>query len=102
MTGNRASLVWTEEASEARRLLALTEGPFTIELGRRFGTHLGEVSPIGPRWSYPLRLYLARSYVKYRFALVGDASHTIHPLVRQRLNLGLKNVAPLTETLLAA
>src|SRR5439155_17387444 len=37
MTGNRASLVWTEEAAQARRLLALPEGPFTTELGRRFG-----------------------------------------------------------------
>ena len=38
-------------------------------LGRRFGAHLGEVKPIRPRWSYPLRLHLARSYVKDRFAL---------------------------------
>lgn len=102
MTGNRAALVWTEEASKARRLLALSEGPFTTELGRRFGTHLGEVKPIGPCWSYPLRLHLARSYVKDRFALIGDAAHTIHPLAGQGLNLGLKDVAALTETLLDA
>ena len=102
MTGNRASLVWTEEASQARRLLALPEAPFAAEIGRRFGTHLGEVAPIGPRWSYPLRLHLARSYVKDRFALVGDAAHTIHPLAGQGLNLGLKDVAALTETLLDA
>ena len=102
MTGNRASLVWTEEASQARRLLALPEAPFAAEIRRRFGTHLGEVAPIGPRWSYPLRLHLARSYVKDRFALVGDAAHTIHPLAGQGLNLGLKDVAALTETLLDA
>ena len=102
MTGNRASLVWTEEAAHARRLLALPEAPFTTEIVRRFGTHLGEVAPIGPRWSYPLRLHLARSYVKDRFALVGDAAHTIHPLAGQGLNLGLKDVAALTETLLDA
>ena len=102
MTGNRASLVWTEEASQARRLLALPEAPFAAEIGRRFGMHLGEVAPIGPRWAYPLRLHLARSYVKDRFALVGDAAHTIHPLAGQGLNLGLKDVAALTETLLDA
>jgi 2-octaprenyl-6-methoxyphenol hydroxylase len=102
MTGNRASLVWTEEASQARRLLALAEEPFAAELVRRFGTHLGDVKPIGPRWSYPLRLHLARSYVKDRFALVGDAAHTIHPLAGQGLNLGLKDVAALAETLLDA
>ena len=32
MTGNRASLVWTEETTEARRLVALDEPAFTAEL----------------------------------------------------------------------
>ena len=53
MTGNRASLVWTEETNEARRLLALDERGFAVELRLRFGGHLGEVNPTGPRWSYP-------------------------------------------------
>jgi 2-octaprenyl-6-methoxyphenol hydroxylase len=102
MTGNRASLVWTEQAAEARRLIALPESEFTAELVRRFGRHLGAVKPVGPRWSYPLRLHLARAYVKPRFALAGDAAHTIHPLAGQGLNLGLKDVAALAETVLDA
>ena len=102
MTGNRASLVWTEKASEARRLIAMPEPDFTAELLRRFGAHLGNVKPVGPRWSYPLRLSLARAYVKQRFALAGDAAHTIHPLAGQGLNLGLKDVAALAETVLDA
>src|SRR5262245_52609249 len=60
MTGNRSSLVWTEETGEARRLLGLDQSQFSAELLLRFGAHLGEVNPIGPRWSYPLRLHLAR------------------------------------------
>ena len=102
MTGNRASLVWTEETNEARRLLALDERAFTDELRLRFGTHLGEVRPTGPRWAYPLKLHLARSYVQYRFALIGDAAHTIHPIAGQGLNLGLKDAAALAETVLDA
>ncbi len=69
---------------------------------KRFGNHLGDVAPIGPRWSYPLRLHLARAYAKDRFALAGDAAHTIHPLAGQGLNLGLKDVAALAETVLDA
>ena len=102
MTGNRTSLVWTEETGEARRLIGLGESEFTAELVRRFGTHLGEVAALGPRWSYPLKLHLARAYAKDRFALVGDAAHTIHPLAGQGLNLGLKDVAALAETVLDA
>src|SRR5690349_14592337 len=102
MTGNRSSLVWTEETSEARRLVALGEAGFTAELRLRFGDHLGSVRPTGPRWSYPLRLHLARSYVQHRFALIGDAAHTIHPIAGQGLNLGLKDAAALAETVLDA
>jgi 2-octaprenyl-6-methoxyphenol hydroxylase len=102
MTGNRASLVWTEIDSEARRILALPEDEFTAELRKRFGHHLGDVRPVAARWSYPLKLHLARSYVKDRFALAGDAAHTIHPLAGQGLNLGLKDVAALAETVLDA
>jgi 2-octaprenyl-6-methoxyphenol hydroxylase len=102
MTGNRASLVWTEQTSEAARIVALPQDGFTAELIKRFGNHLGEVAPIGPRWSYPLKLHLARGYVKDRFALAGDAAHTIHPLAGQGLNLGLKDVAALAETVLDA
>jgi 2-octaprenyl-6-methoxyphenol hydroxylase len=102
MPGNRSSLVWTEPTDEARRLIGLNEDDFTAELSLRFGTHLGGVRPLGPRWSYPLKLHLARSYVKHRFALVGDAAHTIHPVAGQGLNLGLKDAAALADTVLDA
>ena len=102
MTGSRSSLVWTEETAEARRLMALDEPEFTAELRLRFGDHLGEVKPIGPRWAYPLKLHLARTYAASRFALVGDAAHTIHPIAGQGLNLGLKDIAALAETVLDA
>jgi 2-octaprenyl-6-methoxyphenol hydroxylase len=102
MTGNRSSLVWTEKTAEAERLVALDDAAFDAEIARRFGAHLGTVASVGPRWIYPLRLHLARDYVKPRFALAGDAAHTIHPLAGQGLNLGLKDVAALTETVLDA
>jgi 2-octaprenyl-6-methoxyphenol hydroxylase len=60
------------------------------------------VEPTGPRWTYPLKLHLARTYAKDRFALIGDAAHTIHPIAGQGLNLGLKDAAALAETVLDA
>lgn len=102
MTGNRSSLVWTERSIDASRMMNLGEADFAREIARRFGDHLGKVMPEGPRWSYPLRLELTRAYVKKRFALVGDAAHTIHPIAGQGFNLGLKDVAALAETVLDA
>ncbi|MBV8977631.1 MAG: FAD-dependent monooxygenase [Alphaproteobacteria bacterium] len=97
---NRSSLVWTERAELAPRMLKLDNASFESELAARFGTHLGATEAQGPRWSYPLKFHLARGYVRERFALVGDAAHGIHPIAGQGLNLGLKDAAALAETVL--
>jgi 2-octaprenyl-6-methoxyphenol hydroxylase len=102
MTGNRSSLVWTEEKAKAPALLALDEDRFNAELARRFGAHLGGVKASGPRWSYPLSFHIARDFVKPRLALAGDCAHGIHPIAGQGLNLGLKDAAALAEVLLDA
>jgi 2-octaprenyl-6-methoxyphenol hydroxylase len=102
MTGNRSSLVWTEDKTKAPALLALDEAGFNDELARRFGSHLGKTKSAGPRWSYPLSFHLARDFVRPRFALAGDCAHGIHPIAGQGLNLGLKDAAALAEVLLDA
>ncbi len=102
MTQNRSSLVWTEAKSKAPAMMALSDEAFNAEVARRFGTHLGETHVVGGRWSYPLSFHLARDFVRPRFALVGDCAHGIHPIAGQGLNLGLKDVAALAETLLDA
>ena len=97
MTGNRSSIVWTERAELAPRLMQLPDAAFAKELAARFGDFLGTVEPVGPRWSYPLTLMLADSYIARRLALVGEAAHMIHPIAGQGLNLGIRDVAALTE-----
>ena len=97
MTENRSSIVWTERAELAPRLVALSDAAFAAELAARFGDFLGPVEPLGPRWTYPLALLLAERYVAARLALVGEAAHTIHPIAGQGLNLGIRDVAALAE-----
>lgn len=97
MTGNRSSIVWTERAALAPRLLKLPEAEFAAELAARFGDFLGEIQPVGPRWRYPLALMLAERYADRRLALVGEAAHVIHPIAGQGLNIGIRDVAALAE-----
>jgi 2-octaprenyl-6-methoxyphenol hydroxylase len=102
LTGRRSSIVWTETSEEAARIVALSDEAFHAELERRFGLHLGDIVVVGQRRAYPLGLFVARAFVAERLALVGDAAHVIHPIAGQGLNMGLRDVAALAETVVDA
>jgi 2-octaprenyl-6-methoxyphenol hydroxylase len=100
LKGNRSSIVWTEEWAKGQELMAGSEEAFTAELTRRFGHRLGAITLEGPRQSFPLEFQMARSFVADRLALIGDAAHAVHPLAGQGLNIGMRDVAALTETII--
>jgi 2-octaprenyl-6-methoxyphenol hydroxylase len=99
MTENRSSIVWTERADLAPKLLALDDAAFHRALAARFGDFLGAIGIEGPRWSYPLAFLHAATYVAPRLVLVGEAAHVIHPIAGQGLNLGIRDIAALAECL---
>lgn len=96
---HRSSIVWTERADIAKRLLEIDAARFQAEFARRFGDHLGQVDTVGPRWWFPLGLVHADRYVETRLVLVGDAAHGIHPIAGQGYNLGVRDIAALVEVL---
>jgi 2-octaprenyl-6-methoxyphenol hydroxylase len=97
LTDNRACITWTEEEKRGRQILALDDAGFRAEVEKRFGYRLGEVELAGARAAWPLETHLARAWVASRFALIGDAAHGVHPIAGQGLNLGLRDIAALTE-----
>jgi 2-octaprenyl-6-methoxyphenol hydroxylase len=102
LPGNRSSLVWTESTDEAARLKSLPLDDVAGLIEAAMGSSLGKVTVEEELQSFPLRLQLAREFVAPRLAIIGDAAHVIHPLAGQGLNLGLKDVAALAETLVEA
>ncbi len=96
---HRSSIVWSEDPRLVPMLLKLEDAEFGKEIERRFGLSLGNILPLGPRFSYPLTMLLADAYARDRFALVGDAAHGIHPIAGQGFNLGVRDAAALAEIL---
>src|SRR6476619_267614 len=97
LTGNRSSIVWTEDKGTGEAIMAADKAAFLGELAKRFGSRLGDITLAGPRQSFPLDFQVARSFVAERLALVGDAAHAVHPLAGQGLNIGFRDVAASTE-----
>ena len=99
LPGTRSAIVWTVKEADAPAMLALSERAFLAEAKKRMGDFLGELKLVSPRASYPLGFHHAGRITDKRLALVGDAAHGIHPIAGQGLNLGLRDVAALTEVL---
>ncbi len=102
LPGNRSSIVWSESTSTAQAIQALDDQGYLAALRPRFGDFLGEISLAGKRFTYPLNLTVANSFIGARMALVGDAAHGMHPIAGQGLNAGLRDVGALAEVLTGA
>ena len=97
--GHRSAIVWSVAAEHGPGLMKLSDRGFLAEAEARMGGFLGALSAPSPRGAYPLGFHHAATIVADRLVLVGDAAHGIHPIAGQGLNLGLRDVAALTEVL---
>jgi 2-octaprenyl-6-methoxyphenol hydroxylase len=94
---DRAAFVWTLSPARTEEVMKLQDGAFTRELQQVFGNRLGSFSRIGKRAAYPLALSKANRLVAGRCVLVGNAAHGLHPVAAQGFNLGLRDVAALSD-----
>ncbi len=97
VTGDRAAFVWTLSPAQAEGVMQLSDGVFTSKLQDAFGFRLGQFSRIGKRAAYPLALSKASRLVAGRCLLIGNAAHGLHPVAAQGFNLGLRDVAALSD-----
>jgi 2-octaprenyl-6-methoxyphenol hydroxylase len=94
---SRCSLVWTMTPAQVEEINKLSDDAFKEALECAFGSYLGAITHVGKRYDYPLVLLQAERQTFHRMALLGNASHTIHPIAGQGFNLGLRDVSVMAD-----
>ena len=98
----RSSVVWSLDNTCAEEVQQMDDMGFCAAVTAATAANLGQVTSTTPRAAFPLQRMHVREYVRPRFALIGDAAHTLHPLAGQGVNLGFMDMAALSNIILDA
>lgn len=97
LRGNRSSLVWVVQPTEAERLMAMPVEELSSVVEERMQSLLGKVTVEDGVQAWPLSGMTALRYGKGRAAFVGEAAHAFPPIGAQGLNLSLRDVMVLDD-----
>jgi 2-octaprenyl-6-methoxyphenol hydroxylase len=97
MSHSRTALIWVNSPDKTTTLYQLQEDAFLHTLQRTFGYRLGRFMKVGQRSIYPLFQKIMPEKVVKTVVFIGNAAQTLHPIAGQGFNLGLRDVAMLTQ-----
>ncbi len=96
---NRSVMVYTVDRDKAETTLNLSDADYIKQVMPRLGRRLGNIEKVGQRRAYPIIFQDALKHYQQGLVLLGNAAHTLHPNAAQGFNLGLRDVAGLTEAI---
>lgn len=102
LSSQRVGCVWTGTTEKIYTLKNLSDNEFLKQVQTEFGYRLGPLLTAGERGVHPLKKVIAKECVREGLVIIGNAAHTLHPIAAQGFNLGLGDIALLTETIKTA
>ncbi|CAN7475227.1 UbiH/UbiF family hydroxylase [Phyllobacterium sp. LjRoot231] len=99
LPGKRSSLVWVTTPAHAVELLELTRDQLATRVEERMQSMLGAVTVDVDPQSWPLSGLVPTSFARNRVFLAGESAHVFPPIGAQGLNLGVRDIETLLETL---
>lgn len=100
LPGQRSSLVWVTRPHSAEELVRLSDDELSLIVEERMQSMLGRITVEPGRQVFPLSSALPRRFAANRVALVGEAAHIFPPIGAQGLNLGIRDVESLLDTVM--
>jgi len=92
---HKAVMVCPEDEIESVK--ALNDAEYIALFTSKMGERLGRFIQVSPRVIYPLKESYVPRMSKGRALLMGNASHTQHPVAAQGLNLGIRDIEVFLE-----
>ncbi len=101
LSGNNSSIVMTIPSDQKTDILDLTDKELgemiTVQFKGLVENHFGDMEIASQRFSYPLIASYANRFFANRFAIIGDAAVSMHPVTAHGYNFGLKGQYLLSE-----
>lgn len=94
---NESAVVWSVESELASMYKSLDKKELTNQIQKILGNFWGEVKITNNIQLFNLTAQVTDKYFFKNLVLVGDAAHHIHPLAGQGLNLGIIDIASLSQ-----
>ncbi len=102
LPGKVSSVVWVNPTDKAEALMRLRKQEFEQALQDATNDVLGTIKLESDPESWPLASIRAKALTARRIALAAEAAHVMSPITAQGLNLSLRDVAALSETIIEA
>lgn len=93
-----ATCVWTIE-DEPSAYLALSDEAYIQACQEAFGRRVGRIIGVGKRMAFPLNMHIAKKQTSWRFCVIGNAAHQLHPIAAQGLNISVQDLGKMWQLL---